>query len=38
MDQNLDTKVQIKQDLMKGLIFGIEGRLSIALMISFAGY
>ena len=38
MCEQFDTKVDIKDDLRKGLIFGLKARLPIAMILSFAGY
>ena len=38
MAQNFSLKVEIKEDLKKGLIFGIKSRPAIGSILSFSGY
>ena len=38
MSQNIDVKVPIKEDLKKGLIFGLEARLPIGVILGFSGF
>jgi len=38
MIENFDVKVQIRDDLKKGLMFGLGARLPIAKVLGFAGY
>ena len=38
MNKKIDIKVPIKDELKKNLIFGIESRLPIAMILSYAGY
>ena len=38
MQAQFETKVAIKEDLRKTLIFGIEARLPIGLILGFYGY
>ena len=38
MSEDYDIKVQIKEDLKRGLIFGLRARPSIGIVLGFAGY
>ena len=38
MAENFDAKVKVRDDLMAGLIFGIEARPAIAIILRFAGF
>ena len=38
MSEDFNIKVRIKNDLRRGLIFGIKARLPIGIILSFAGY
>ena len=38
MTENFDAKVKVRDDLMAGLIFGIESRPAIAIILGLAGY
>ena len=38
MTENFDAKVKVKDELMTGLIFGIEARPALAIILGFTGY
>ena len=38
MRETFDTRVPIKNELLKGLIFGIQARLPIGVILGFFGY
>ena len=38
MDEHLDIQVAIRENLRKGLIFGLKARLPIAVILKFSGY
>ena len=38
IEGQLDIKIQIREELKKGLIFGLQARLAIGIILGFAAY